>query len=959
MNYLSRLLLLISLAPAVCVNAQPVHHSVAREWNEALLHSIRKDFARPTVHARNLWHTSVAMYDAWAAYTPAAENYLLGNTIANYNCPFDGVLITKNIKESQEEAISYAAYRLLKSRFQHSPNPEETNSYLDSLFLVLGYDSNMVSTDYSTGDPAALGNYIAQELINFGLQDSSNEQGLYQNQYYLPVNPPLVMAQSGNPEIEDPNRWQPLTLDVYIDQSGNIIPGGTASCLSPEWGEVVPFSLNQNDLTTYFRDGHAYKVYHDPGPPPYLDTIGGGPESDLFKKAFTMVVKWSSHLDTADGVMWDISPGSIGNIPWYPSTMDSLFYFYDYENGGDNSLGHSINPITGQPYTPQLVHRADYTRVLAEFWADGPDSETPPGHWFTLLNYVTDHPQHDSRWMGDGPLRDNLEWDVKSYFTLGGTMHDAAISSWGIKGWYDYVRPVSAFRYMADQGQSSDPALPNYSINGLELEPGFIEMVDSADAIAGALYQNVGKVKVRTWMGPDFVLDPAVDQAGVDWILAENWWSFQRPSFVAPPFPGYVSGHSTYSRAAAEIMEKMTGSAYFPGGMGEFVAKKNEFLFFEEGPSEDITLQWATYRDASDQCSLSRIWGGIHPPVDDMPGRFIGEAISEEAFILANSYWEDDTTDLVSVDANLEYVSSSHTGDGAFSIICTYDRQMDTIVSPIVSFPNENPLLVSLSVNNELTGWQDEYTYVAYYNVVDEGEVLFDIDVEVSGGMDLSGFMPDGVTMLDEFNIDMGEPNVVSVSPSQDTIKRDQAGLAGFTLTVSFDEEMYRWSQPNIELSQEANSSLTLNTNQSRWSNGQTFVASYDVSPETWKWDDVEVSVTSAYDLAGNVHPEYSEQAVFNINIFPPLGLDDFEGDQTLIVYPNPVKLGSRLIINTNNSDFEIIKIYDLNGQLVMFQQIENQDHVEVETMNLGQGEFVVSLQSPNGQRSAKVIVIR
>ena len=46
----------------------------------------------------------------------------------------------------------------------------------------------------------------------------------------------------------------------------------------------------------------------------------------------------------------------------------------------------------------------------------------------------------------------------------------------------------------------------------------------------------------------------------------------------------------------------------------------------------DITLQWATYRDAADQCSLSRIWGGIHPPVDDIPGRVIGEQVGLDAF---------------------------------------------------------------------------------------------------------------------------------------------------------------------------------------------------------------------------------------------------------------------------------------------------------------------------------------
>lgn len=59
----------------------------------------------------------------------------------------------------------------------------------------------------------------------------------------------------------------------------------------------------------------------------------------------------------------------------------------------------------------------------------------------------------------------------------------------------------------------------------------------------------------------------------------------------------------------AEVMTLMTGDEYFPGGMATFNAAQNQYLVFEEGPSQNIQLQWATYRDASDQCSLSRIWG--------------------------------------------------------------------------------------------------------------------------------------------------------------------------------------------------------------------------------------------------------------------------------------------------------------------------------------------------------------
>jgi hypothetical protein len=96
-------------------------------------------------------------------------------------------------------------------------------------------------------------------------------------------------------------------------------------------------------------------------------------------------------------------------------------------------------------------------------------------------------------------------------------------------------------------------------------------------------------------------------------------------------------------------MTAITGSAYFPGGMGEFLAPKNEFLVFEDGPSQDVMLQWATYRDASDQCSLSRIWGGIHPPADDIPGRRIGLKIAEYALTMADMHINPNGPNLVCI----------------------------------------------------------------------------------------------------------------------------------------------------------------------------------------------------------------------------------------------------------------------------------------------------------------------
>lgn len=636
----SRSLVLFAMAACGIATSAFAQHSVARQWNEVLLGAIREDLARPTVHARNLFHSSVVMYDAWAAYDDRAKPFLLGNRVAGFECAFEGVGAPANLEAAREEAISYATYRLLRHRFERSPGASSSIPEMDALFAKLGHDADFNSVDYQQGSPAALGNYIAQCMIDFGHQDGANEEEDYVSRHYEPVNPPLAPELPGNPSIVDPNRWQPLAFDVFIDQSGNVIPGKVPEFISPEWGRVVPFSLQEEDLTVYAREGHEYWLYHDPGPPPYLDPSGGGLSSD-YVRGFELVALWSSHLDPSDGVMWDISPGSIGNIPHLPNTVAEYDSFYKALDGGDSSLGHQINPKTGRPYEPQIVPRADYARVLAEFWADGPDSETPPGHWFTILNYVNDHPALEKRFAGKGSILDDLEWDVKAYLSLGGAVHDAAVAAWGIKGWYDYTRPISSIRYMADQGQSSNPEQPNYSPLGLPLTPGFIEVVQQGDPLAGRSSQNVGKIKIRAWRGPLFIDDPDTDVAGVGWILAENWWPYQRPTFVTPPFAGYVSGHSTFSRAAAAIMTRLTGDEFFPGGLGEFHAPKNEFLVFEEGPSVDVTLQWATYRDASDQTSLSRIWGGIHPPADDIPGRQIGEKIGHQAFEVAVEYFNE------------------------------------------------------------------------------------------------------------------------------------------------------------------------------------------------------------------------------------------------------------------------------------------------------------------------------
>lgn len=626
-----------------CIGAVAQQKSVARRWNEAMLEAIREDLARPPVQARNLYHVSMAMWDAWAAYdTLTADTYILGKTVNNFGCQFDGVPKPANIEAAREKAISYAAFRMLTRRFQNSPNASASITRFRNLMTDLGYDWTFNSNFYQSGDPAALGNYIADCVSFLGLGDGANETGNYNYINYAPVNPPLDPTIPGAQNILDPNRWQPLELEGAIDQQGNPIPA-LQRFQSPEWGKVYPFALPDSAKNVYQRNGLNWNVYYDPGPLPMLDTADG--LSDEYKWNFNLVSIWSSHITPDDGVMWDISPASIGDTPWLPETFDDYKNFYQLD-GRCPSNGRPINPKTGLPYQPQIVPRGDYARVLAHFWADGPNSETPPGHWFSIFNKVMDHPQFVRKFNGTGPELPALEYDVKAYFTLGAALHDAAIAAWSIKGWYDGVRPISALRYMAGRGQSSNTLLPQFNISGIKLEPGYIELIQPDDPLAGPNGENVNKIKLLAWKGFSYINNPATDYASVGWILADNWWPYQRRTFVTPPFAGYVSGHSTYSRAAAEALTLLTGDEYFPGGLEEYHVPANSGLWgIEKGPIVDITLQWATYRDAADQTSLSRIWGGIHPPIDDIPGRKIGARCGIGAFWKAKSLFYNNDAD--------------------------------------------------------------------------------------------------------------------------------------------------------------------------------------------------------------------------------------------------------------------------------------------------------------------------
>lgn len=630
-------------------------HSAAREWNEQLLAAIRIDVPNPPGHARNLFHTAVAMYDAWAAYDQVAVGCIYDEKVATIPPTADA------IETARHEAISYAAYRVLRSRFANSVGAATTLANLDAELSQLGYSPAVAQGPATNAQtPAELGKRIGDAILTWGASDGYANVN-YPGPYNSTVNPNMaselalsVLGNNGeNPSRSNmplgvgiplrsdpdhdyaadtqPNFWQPLGLSTAVTQNGIPTPGGIQSYVGVQGMATTPFALTRSD---------ALKPWIELSGPSRLSLPGFPSATDASYKAAALdVLEKSAKLN--DPTLVDISPAATGNNPL----------------GTDLGSGYTSNPATGQPYSSNWIKRSDFARVIAEFWADGPNSETPPGHWHVLANEIADDPSLVKKLRGVGPTVNDLEWDVKTYFALGGAVHDAACEAWALKRYYSGPRPITAIRYMGTMGQSSNPAGPSHHPQGLLLEPGVVEVVTSATASSGGKHQQIwdlyrqayvpgifyiGRVVVFSWPGEDLHNPPppgiATNQATVRWMFASDWLPFQRKTFNTPAFPGYISGHSTFSRSAAEVLALMTGSTYFPGGLHHHLVGANT-MQIDRGPSMDVDLQWATYYDAADQAGQSRRWGGIHPSEDDYAGRIVGVQLGQSAFLLAEKYW--------------------------------------------------------------------------------------------------------------------------------------------------------------------------------------------------------------------------------------------------------------------------------------------------------------------------------
>ena len=205
-------------------------------------------------------------------------------------------------------------------------------------------------------------------------------------------------------------------------------------------------------------------------------------------------------------------------------------------------------------------------KLIVEYWADGPDTELPPGHWSLFAQFVSQRDNHST------------DQDVKMFFAMQNASFDAGIVAWHLKRKYDGVRPITPVRVLK-QGQ-----------------------------------------QIFAWGGPG---QPN------GWIAGEKWSPYNPGSNLTPAFPGYVSGHSTFSAASAAVLQVFTGSDRFAYST---VLPPN-FGRVERGvPQVPTQLAYGTFTDAVQEAGLSRLYAGILFADDNLIGQGIGYRVGQAAW---------------------------------------------------------------------------------------------------------------------------------------------------------------------------------------------------------------------------------------------------------------------------------------------------------------------------------------
>lgn len=218
---------------------------------------------------------------------------------------------------------------------------------------------------------------------------------------------------------------------------------------------------------------------------------------------------------------------------------------------------------------------SDTQKVMVEYWAGGPAGELPSSYWSQFAAFISRRDNHS-----EGA-------DIKLFFALANALFDAGIAAWDAKRAYNSARPITAIRYV----------------------------------MAGQTILSYG---------------PEGPAGGLRPVAGETWTPFQRPINPTPPHPDYVSGHSTYSTASAEVLRRFTGSDRFNHGV---TVAARSLRTDPAVPATDVRLFWPTFHDAACEAGSSRIYGGIHFPAADTAGRTLGARVGAAVFEKAQQLW--------------------------------------------------------------------------------------------------------------------------------------------------------------------------------------------------------------------------------------------------------------------------------------------------------------------------------
>lgn len=516
-------------------------------WNCAALDEVRSSRALrngPPVVARALAIAHTCMYDAWAAYDSLAVGTVLGGALRRP--------AAERTDPNKTTAVSFAAYRCLTNLYPDAASATRLGAVLTGQGYSLADTSSVDTTT-----PAGVGNVAAQAVIDDRRHDGSNQ---YDDQTPVPC-----VAQA--------YPWTPLPLNQL---------GGAPPALQP-LPCVGPGGAARGAYADYDDPDNGYTHYVPANPlmgycTPLLAACPGWP--DVFDPFIDPALPWP---DVADPQRWQplifVSHARQTFVaPHWRRVTPFALTSADQFDPVIPPPAYTKNPGQYQKDVNEMITFSrdldEPRKLIVEYWADGPDSEFPPGHWALFAQFVARRDHH------------TIDQDAKLFFAMHNASFDAGIVAWHTKRKYDGVRPITAVRHFT-QGQ-----------------------------------------QIRAWGGPGRPTEN---------IPGEQWTPYNPGTNLTPPFPGYFSGHSVFSRSSATVLKLFTGSDDFgfaqliPAGFGRV----------EPGiPPVDTVVSFATFSDAADQAGLSRLYGGIHFADDNTVAQAVGLLIGQQAWTKAQTYFD-------------------------------------------------------------------------------------------------------------------------------------------------------------------------------------------------------------------------------------------------------------------------------------------------------------------------------